>query len=282
MNQSIIKFILAIALLISCKISAQNFYGEATYFSKTVLKKMNFENSKLDPEMAKSLEVAMKKAMEKSYILTFNKFESSYKEEEKLAEPKTGDGMSISFSSSGSYTKSYKNVKTSTTISEEEIFGKEFVVTESLKKWEWKMTDEIKKIGEYTCQKATAIEAVNDEDIKQYNERKAKQSKGKTSLFEIKEPKPKNIVAWYTTEISVSHGPGNYWGLPGLIIEISNGHTTLLCSKVMLSKTNIKEIKIPNNGKKVTRKEFEKIQKEKYDKMKDKDGSVIFQTESEE
>ena len=29
-----------------------------------------------------------------------------------------------------------------------------------------------------------------------------------------------NIIAWYTLDIPISNGPGNYHGLPGLIVEI--------------------------------------------------------------
>jgi GLPGLI family protein len=35
-------------------------------------------------------------------------------------------------------------------------------------------------------------------------------------------PKDVTITAWYT-EIQVNQGPENYWGLPGLILEINDG-----------------------------------------------------------
>jgi len=37
-------------------------------------------------------------------------------------------------------------------------------------------------------------------------------------------------------------------------------------------------IKAPNKGKKVSQKEFDTIQKKKYDSMKNDDGVIIFQT----
>ena len=279
MNQSIIKFILAIALLISCKISAQNFYGEATYFSKTKVEDANFGDSKMDPEMVKKMNEAFKKAMEKSYVLQFNKVESKYSEEEKLATPSigSGDGMSMAISMTGDFSKSYKNIQQLITISEEEIAGKEFLVTEPIKKWEWQMSDENKKIGEYTCQKATFTEPVPEEAKKEYEEMLAKKKDGKTMFFGLTEPKPKSIIAWYTTEIPVSHGPKNYWGLPGLMMEVNDGETTLLCTKVVLNTKTVKEIKVPKTGKKVTRKEFEKIEKDRFDKMKDNESGYIMQ-----
>ncbi len=37
----------------------------------------------------------------------------------------------------------------------------------------------------------------------------------------MEKPKQIEVVAWYTPQIPVSNGPGEYWGLPGLILEIN-------------------------------------------------------------
>lgn len=57
----------------------------------------------------------------------------------------------------------------------------------------------------------------------------------KTSLLDALDmPKETVITAWYTPEISESRAP-NYWGLPGLILEVNDGKTVILCSKVVLN-----------------------------------------------
>jgi GLPGLI family protein len=43
------------------------------------------------------------------------------------------------------------------------------------------------------------------------------------------------ITAWYTPEIPVNQGPENYWELPSLILEINDGKTVVLCSKIVLN-----------------------------------------------
>ena len=43
------------------------------------------------------------------------------------------------------------------------------------------------------------------------------------------------VTAWYTLDIPVSHGPGDYWGLPGLILEISDDNTQILCTKIVMN-----------------------------------------------
>ena len=95
----------------------------------------------------------------------------------------------------------------------------------------------------------------------------------------MNKPEDKKVIAWYTPEIPVSFGPSNYWGLPGLILEISDGENILLCSKVTLSNKEKTKIKVPNVGKKVNRQEFEAIEKKKMDSMKNDDNVIIFETQ---
>ena len=82
------------------------------------------------------------------------------------------------------------------------------------------------------------------------------------------------IEAWYAIEIPVSNGPNKYWGLPGLILELHEGETTFLCSKIVLYPKEKIEIKAPKNGKKVTQKEFDEIKEKKLNSMKNEDGVI--------
>ena len=43
------------------------------------------------------------------------------------------------------------------------------------------------------------------------------------------------ITVWYTPQIPVNTGPGNYQGLPGLILEVNDGTETVICSKIVLN-----------------------------------------------
>jgi len=56
--------------------------------------------------------------------------------------------------------------------------------------WQWEITDETKKIGDFDCQKATTSFRGN------------------------------KYEAWFTSEIPVSYGPWKFNGLPGLILEV--------------------------------------------------------------
>jgi GLPGLI family protein len=260
--------------------SAQEFQGKAEYFSKTILKKKAGDSEiKSDEEDVYKLEVqeAMKKASEKKYLLKFNKQECLYEEMQELEKPELGDGglsFSVSFSGTG---KKYLNLKDKSKIVEDEIFGKEFLIVEPLEKLNWKLVNETKKIGNYSCYKAEVVVPVTEKQKQAYKDFLKKQEK-KISLFVMDEPKDRVITAWYTPEIPVSVGPINYWGLPGLILEINEENVIILCSKVTLSNKETTKIKVPNAGKIVTQAEFDKTQKAKMDSLKDKDGNIIFTT----
>ena len=265
---------------------AKQFQGKAEYFSKRMYTRKttdaNFKKE-IDPELENEFKDALKKATEKRFVLNFNKSEASYEEQQELAKPKaTGEtSISISFSGAG---KKYINIKDKKTIVEEDMFGKEFVVTDSLEHSNWKLIDETKKIGEYTCLKAELTIPVTEREkqaYKTYLEKTA--NSNKTNLLGVmNEPKDKTVTAWYTPEIPVSLGPANYYGLPGLILEVNEEKTVLLCSKVTLNNKSTFKIKPPSSGKSVTQKEFNAIEKKKREQLMGEDGIIRFSSTIEE
>jgi GLPGLI family protein len=270
-------------LLLSLLVNAQDFQGKATYFSKRIqskkVDKINFDGKNgLDPDAEKAFEEALKRASEKQYNLTFNKAECLFEEQEQLEKPEapTAGGISFKIAYSGEG-KKYLNLKDKTCIIEDEIFGKEFLIVEPIVKLDWRLINETKKIGDYNCFKAELLVSVSEKQKKEYEEFLKKEEK-KPALFKMEKPKDKVIIAWYTPEIPVSFGPNNYWGLPGLILEINDDDTLILCSKVSLGNKEKSKIKVPNTGEKVTQKKFDEIQKKKMDGMKDENGTIIFHT----
>ncbi len=282
------KIVLTLSfVLITVLSNAQkDFQGVAVYESKTSTAdfKARFEGNKdITPEMQKMIEERMKKMFEKTFILNFDKSASIYKEEEKLETPgQQGGGMRMMSSFMGGGGIYYKNVKEKMYIVDKEFMGKEFLVKDSLKVYNWKMEGETKVIGGYTCYKATAVVPASKTDFRNFrmkNDKKegeakkdeAKSEDGKekkTNFFdEIDMPKEITITAWYAPEIPINQGPEGYWGLPGLILEVNDGKTTILCSKIVLNTKEKAEIKAPNNGKQVTQAEYDETVTKKMEEM---------------
>ncbi|MDI5948074.1 GLPGLI family protein [Flavobacterium yafengii] len=279
MYKVIFTLVLAVASFMG--LHAQEFQGMAVYESKTSTSdfKTRMEgNKEMTPDMQKMIEERMKKMFEKTFILNFDKSASIYKEEEKLDTPgQGGGGMRMMMSMTGSGGTYYKNVKDKSYTVDKEFMGKEFLVKDSLPNLQWKMESETRVIGGYNCFKATAVRPASKTDFRNFRPKKedatttkpADAAKKTSLLDELDMPKEVTITAWYTPEIPVNQGPENYWGLPGLILEVNDGKTVILCSKVVLNPKVKTEIKAATKGKVTTQKEFDEIVLKKMEEFRD-------------
>ena len=238
------------------------------YESKTTINS-DFGGRDMSKERKKQIMQRMKSMLEKTFILSFTREESVYKEQQKLAVPTRGKGRRFSGFSEGI---KYKNVKEGMLLESTESFGKKFLIFEDVEKPNWELGSETKQIGNYTCYKAILVKKNNAFDWRSM--RRPKRNKARKDSIKVKKEleSSKEIVvtAWYTLEVPVSNGPGNYWGLPGLILEVNEGRTTVLCSEITMNPSEKIEIKKPEKGKKVTRKEYTDIMKVKMEEMKER------------
>jgi GLPGLI family protein len=264
--------------------SQKDFQGMAVYESKTSMGEFNDRmkgNKDITPEMQKMIEERMKKMFEKTFILNFDKSTSIYKEEEKLDSPGQNQGgfrmMTSMMGGGGTY---FKNIKEKKYTVDKEFMGKEFLVKDSLKIYNWQMTGETRQIGGYNCFKAIAIVPTNPSDFRNFRMKKNDEEKKEEVKTDEKEkktnfmdgfemPKEITITAWYTPEIPVSQGPEGYWGLPGLILEINDGKTTILCSKIVLNPKDKVEIKAPTTGKEISQKEYDETVMKKMEELRE-------------
>ena len=138
----------------------------------------------------------------------------------------------------------YKSFAENQKVHQRGMMGKSFVVKDKLDKLKWKITNEKVKYLDYECQKAV-IE--NEDDF---------------------------IVAWFTPQIPVKAGPAGLHGLPGAILmaNYNDGEREIQAQKVEFFTLEKDAIKTPNDGKKVTEEEFEKILKEKEKEMEEMYG----------
>ena len=252
-KKNVINVFITFSLLLftSSLLIAQDFQGKAYYYSKTPMNLGDW-GARMSVEQKKQIAARLKNRLEKTYILTFNKEESLYREDEKLD---AISGATDSWGKNFTAGAQYKNVRTDVFLQDQEFYGKQFLVKDQLKTLAWKMGSESKNIGQYTCFKATVLKSANEVEWWNFSWDKIRNdetsNKDEVDMIEIE--------SWYTPMIPVSHGPGEYWGLPGLILEVSVGNTTMLCSKIVMNPKGIIKIKTPNKGKTVTKMEYNRI-----------------------
>lgn len=277
MNNFLLKVTTVLMMLATTLLFAQDFQGKAVYQSKTNFN-VDMSKSGMPPEMVKRIQSRMKSMGENTFILDFNKSESIYKEEEKLDDMTSGGGRGrgMRFAMMGGFSqgKYYRNTADKKYAQTTEMSGKNFLIKDNLTDFEWKMEEGTKQIGNYLCFKATTIrmERERTSSFRFGRGRNNDTDKEKEENKEPEEPKMVPVVytAWYTLDIPVSHGPGNYWGLPGLILEVSGGNTTVLCTKIVLNPKDKVEITEPKKGKEVSQAEYDKIMQEQMEKMRER------------
>jgi GLPGLI family protein len=259
--RSIFTFLLALATVTT--FAQKSFQGTAKYMSKTTMDMSRF--GKMSEQQKKERMARMKSFLEKTYTLTFNKTASSFREDVSLEAP---GASGPSWGKSNGQGSIYKNTKDKKMIEDVEQFSKRFLVVEEMEQLQWELGMETKKIGQYTCYKATLVKEDTNIDWGSIFSRNNKK-KDSTKTKDAKPAKKMlNITAWYTPQIPVSAGPNTYYGLPGLILELNAGRTTMLCTEVTISSQEVLEIEEPNKGKEVSREEYVKIVKVKTEELK--------------
>lgn len=250
MTKIIQYLVIVTIILISTLVKAQDLQGIATYQTKRNFD-IKMDSTQVGNEQQKAIQEMIKKQFEKTYTLTFTKSESIYKEVKKLEAPKPQQsGMVIKISGTDGIL--YKNTKEQTFVNAKEMFGKKFLIKDTINTITWKTEKETKTIGNYLCFKATFTEMIDD-----YDEMGKKKEKQKERI----------ITAWYTPEIPISNGPKDYQGLPGLILELHEGKMHYVCNKIVMNPKDKIEILAPKKGKEVTQKEFQKIVDKQQKKM---------------
>jgi len=247
--------------------SQSNFNGKAIYMSKTSMDMSRFD--KMPEQRKKQMMARFKSFLEKTYTLSFNKTTSSFKEDVVLEGP---GASGPSWGRSNGQGSIYKSLTDKKMIEDVEQFSKRFLVTETMEPLAWELGIETKKIGNYTCYKATLVKEDTKIDWGSMFSRRGNDQKKDSTKTKAAEPEKKllNVTAWYTPQIPVSAGPDVYWGLPGLILELNAGRTTMLCTEVSISANEVLEIKEPTKGEKVSREEYTVIVKRKTEELKER------------
>lgn len=117
-------------------------------------------------------------------------------------------------------------------ITEKCVVNKNYVIKDISLTPRWKMVDETKVINGKTCKKAIA--------------------RG-----------PLKVEAWYAPEIPFGYGPLGYYGLPGLIVELTTPTETYSLRNLEYL-LDAPEMKSPAKGLVVTDSEFDKIQNDYF------------------
>ncbi|MFB6453905.1 GLPGLI family protein [Chitinophaga sp. Hz27] len=112
------------------------------------------------------------------------------------------------------------------TVTKKALFETNYLIQDSIRKIDWKITDETRNIAGFECRRANAV--IMD------------------SVY---------VVAFYTEQIIAPGGPESFAGLPGMILGVAlpHDHVSWFATKVLVEDPQPAVMQPPKKGKVVTR-----------------------------
>lgn len=232
-------FILFFVGIIQAHFVTAQTYGIAVYEESTlgIANKTHSDSTLSEAEVAMFADLLAKQPPIRK-TLYFDSLVSRY-------EPTKSDNKALESSDNVSIVRIgnaiiHKDIESQQAITQKNLFSKLFIVEDTLAKFSWKITNNTKNIEGYLAYQATT--KVDDEDIE----------------------------AWFTYEVPVSTGPSSYWGLPGLILEITESSVKRISLKEL---SNIlpqpDQVAPPSKGKKLSSKEYDVLKDRKMKELRE-------------
>lgn len=231
------NLLIAVCLLMCKLINAQN-----THF--TTVGSIEFEKSVnmyalIKKQINKNNESYLQQAFDqyKKSQPQFKKLKSTlyFMNNKTMFQPIADESVQSGFFSNGQAMQNNiirTDLETGTFISQKNVFEETFLLKDSIRNINWKITDETRDIAGYTCRRANAI--VLD------------------SIY---------VVAFYTDEIAVSGGPESFAGLPGMILGVALPHENVSWFATKVNEVNVPAASFnpPKKGKPVNSKQLRSI-----------------------
>ncbi len=257
------KFILAVALIFGMNhlTMAQMKEGKIVYE-----RKINMYRMITDPEMR----ARIPEFRTSQFELLFNDQASLFRTvpEDEAPDPfanNGGDRGGQRFMFRMPETATYTNLATQIQYESRGMFEKTFLIIDSLKPLQWKVSEETKTIAKHLCKKATT--SVPLQTMRFGGGRPGGRNADTTEKAPAL-PKEQAVVVWYTEDIPASIGPDTYAGLPGAILEVDMDNGANLTTAIEISaKYPKKELVQPTKGDKMNRAQFQEAMKKIMEDM---------------
>ncbi|MBS1513320.1 MAG: GLPGLI family protein [Bacteroidetes bacterium] len=199
------------------------------------------------------MEQVMPQTRKQNFELLFTSSQTLWKAAEQDNNDDMGSsegGMQIHMIIIGSNDVLFTNLDSKTKVEKREVLDKNFIVDDSVKILQWKMTGETKTILDHNCMKATATQIRKSTKMTNDN--------GVMERKEVTDTMP--VVAWFATDIPIATGPAEFQAqLPGIILEMDiNNGKQLYKATAIKEKVDVADIKAPTGKKHYTPDEFKK------------------------
>lgn len=250
-TRSFYSFAIALLLIAAAgSLAAQGFEGGVVTYQQTT--KYDFETMfapYMDNPKTKEWIASLPKEGKKAKVLYFTEEEALYEEDptEDEALPRRLQGALARAEyfkpPKPELEKVFYDFRKNEMTRQVEFMTRDFLISAPIKKRAWKLTNKRVEILDYIC---LGAELKKGDDM---------------------------ITAMFTSEIPISAGPDEFFGLPGLILAIEiNGETAFIATSIDLTPPKEGVLSRPDKGKKVIQEEFSKIVEEKVKEFNETAG----------
>jgi GLPGLI family protein len=193
-------------------------YGKIEY-EKRFNQFAMYDKEELESTWLKEMMSRIPKVLSDVYVLEFNENKSIYK----LAKENT-DNKYLWGRKPSTDDVTVKDLTKNRIQLQRDVYEETFLVEDSMRNCEWRITNETRKIAGFECKKAVTV--ICD------------------SVY---------VVAFYTDEIMVSSGPESFGNLPGMILGLAvpRLNATWFATKVELIEPSPQQLNPRQKGKKV-------------------------------
>ncbi|MFT4203539.1 MAG: GLPGLI family protein [Chitinophagaceae bacterium] len=187
------------------------------------------------------------------YKFTKTQFNLAFSNGKTLYTPVIDDAPSggiNDFNSTAKDNTVYSDLQKQQSVSLKNVFEEHFLITDTTRQIQWKITDELRDIAGFPCRRANAV--IMD------------------SVY---------VVAFFTDAIITPGGPESFNGLPGMILGVAlpHEHTTWFATKVSVApRVPEMSLKPPTKGKPYNNKDYFNLLQGRL-KSWGKEGAVIVQ-----
>lgn len=216
------KYIVFLIGLLSVSVSnAQTIFlktGKVEYERKVNQYKAYSDDEESENSWMEEMKKTIPRFVSDIYVLNFSVAKSSYKLKAENTENKYMWGAKPSETDN-----TIQDIENNKISIQRDVYEQTYLIQDSTRKFEWKITGETREIAGFECKKA--ITKICD------------------SVY---------VVAFYTDQIMVSSGPESFGGLPGLILGLAVPRlaTTWFATKVEAIEPTQQELNPKQKGKK--------------------------------
>jgi GLPGLI family protein len=224
-----------VALFVFVSGYSQQYSGTALY---KVMLAQHYDYKPTDPLGKEIKEGKLASLAKQVFLLEFNDSKSRFIRSNSLSldadkKEERYDKMANSYSSTYDY---YLDNDLKIGIFEYRING--MLVKQNVKDKEWNISTESKKIGDYLCYKAVYLKSYMN-------------WKGENITVPV--------TAWFAPALPYRYGPKEYYGLPGLILELHESYGVFLAAEVKIDTEKQLKFEFPK-GKSISEEEYKKYQ----------------------